>query len=314
MDFSIRVPDAPDVLHNFLPFFRIFKDGRVEKFCQTPLTPPSDSEDLNAVTGGVGSKDVIISPENKVGARLFLPKTVKPDEKLPLLIYIHGGAFVIESAFSVQYHNYVSSLVAEANIIAVSVEYRLAPEHPMPACYDDSWAVIDWVTSHARDRQGPDPWINNHADFTKVFFSGDSAGANIAHNMAVRVGRDGLGDGVKLEGMILTHPFFNDGKPDKILEHICPDLEGWDDPRLNPMAHPGLLSSLVCSKILICLSEKDMIRDRGWLYYEALKNSGWKGELDLVDIEEEDHVFHLVKPNCDRAGVLMKRVVSFLRG
>ncbi|XP_027112457.1 2-hydroxyisoflavanone dehydratase-like [Coffea arabica] len=314
MDLSIQIPDAPDVLHSFLPLFRVFKDGRVERFSQTPFTPPSDSEDPNAVTGGVRSKGIVISPENKVGARLFLPKTIKPDEKRPLLIYIHGGAFAIESAFSIQYHNYVSSLVAEANIIAVSVEYRLAPEHPVPACYDDSWAVINWVTAHAKDRQGPDLWINNHADFTKVFFSGDSAGGNIAHNMAVRAGQDGLGDGVKLEGVILMHPFFGDGKPNKLWELICSDFKGWEDPRLNPMAHPGSLSSLVCGKILICISEKDIIRESGQLYYEALKKSGWKGELDLVDIEEEGHVFHLLNPDCHRAGVLMRRVVSFLRG
>lgn len=84
---SYPVADSPEVLHNFLPFFLIFKDGRVEKFLQTPFIPPSD--DPNAISGDVRSKDVIISPETKVGARLFLPKTIKADEKqkLPLLIY-----------------------------------------------------------------------------------------------------------------------------------------------------------------------------------------------------------------------------------
>ncbi|XP_027072028.1 probable carboxylesterase 12 [Coffea arabica] len=306
------VADSPEVLHNFLPFFRIFKDGSVEKFLQTPFIPPSD--DPNAISGGVRSKDVFISPGNKVGARLFLPRTIKADEKqkLPLLVYFHGGAFVIESAFSVQYHNYLSSLVAEANIIAVSIEYRLAPEHPMPACFDDSWTMINWVTSHAKTRQGPESWINNHANFTKVFFAGDSAGANIAHNMAAKASQHSLGDGVKLLGLILMHPSFGNGQPHKLWELICPDLNGWDDPRLHPMAHRSLLSSLVCSKILICISEKDSLRQRGWLYYEALKNSGWEGELDFLEIEDEGHVFHLLNPNCDNAKILMKRVDSFL--
>nr|XP_027076056.1 probable carboxylesterase 1 [Coffea arabica] len=102
------------------------------------------------------------------------------------------------------------------------------PEHPVPRCYDDSWAVINWVIAHAKDRQVPDSWINNHADFTKVIFSGDSVGGNIAHNMAVRAGQEGLGDGVKLEGVILMHPFFGDGKPNKLWELICSDFKGWD--------------------------------------------------------------------------------------
>ncbi|KAL3515258.1 hypothetical protein ACH5RR_022160 [Cinchona calisaya] len=315
-------PSSDDVLHNFLPFFRVFKDGRVEKFNQTPFTPPSDSDSNNPTTtntagGGVRSKDVIISAETKVGARLFLPKTTKPDEKLPLLIYFHGGAFVIESAYSAQYHNYIASLVANSNTIVVSVEYRLAPEHPIPACYHDSWTVLNWVTSHARDEQGPESWINNHADFSKVFLSGDSAGANIAHNMAAKASEEGLGNdgGIKIVGMILTHPFFGNGKPDKLWELICSDFDGsWDDPRLNPMTHPSLLSRLVCTRILICVSEKDFLRERGWLYYEALKKSGWKGELEVLNIENEEHVFHLSKPSCDNAQILMKRVVSFLRG
>lgn len=310
---SVPVADAPDVLHSFLPFFRVFKDGRVEKFLQTPFTPPSDLDDPNS-GDAVRSKDAIISPETKVGARLFLPKTIKPDEKLPVLIYFHGGAFVIESAFSVQYHNYLSSLAAEANIIAVSVEYRLAPEHPVPACYDDSWRVMKWVSSHAKENQGPEPWLNNHADFSRVFVSGDSAGANIAHNMAVKASLDRLEDVVKLEGMILTHPFFGNGKPDKLWELVCSDFAGWDDQRLNPVAHPDVLSRIACSKILICVSEEDFIRERGLIYYEALKKGGWNGEVEILDFEKEGHVFHLLNQTCDNAGILMKRVVSFLRG
>lgn len=58
-----------------------------------------------------------------------------PEKKLPLVVYIHGGGFSIASAFHLGYHKYVSSLVAQANVIAVSVDHRLAPEHPIPACY-----------------------------------------------------------------------------------------------------------------------------------------------------------------------------------
>lgn len=287
----------------------MYKDGRVEKFLQTPSVPPSDSDDPNT---SARSKDVVISPETQVGARLFLPKTVKPGQKLPVLIYIHGGAFVIGSAYSIAYHNYVSSVAAEGNVIAVSVEYRLAPEHPIPACYDDSWAVTKWVASHV-SRQGPESWLNNHADFSRVFLAGDSAGGNIAHNMAVKASQDGLEEGVKFVGLILAHPYFGKGGEEKLWEYITSDFKGWDDPRLNPMAHPrSHLSSLVCEKILLCTSETDFIRDRGLLYYEVLKKSGWSGELEILDVEKEGHVFHILNPGGDNAGVLMKRVVSFL--
>lgn len=48
-------------------------------------------------------------------------------------------------------------------------------------------------------------------------------------------------------------------------------------------------------------------------YYEALKNSGWDGEVEIMDTEGEDHDFHLINPNCENANLLMKKIVSFLK-
>uniref|UniRef100_A0A5B7B9N5 Putative Alpha/beta hydrolase fold-3 n=1 Tax=Davidia involucrata TaxID=16924 RepID=A0A5B7B9N5_DAVIN len=299
-----------EVAHDFHPLFRVYKDGHVERFLVTDTIPPSDDP-----SSGVRSKDVLISTQPNLSARLFLPKTTHPTKKLPLVIYIHGGAFSIQSPFSSLYHNYLNSLVAEAKVIAVSIDYRLAPEHPIPACYDDSWRVLQWVALHSNSKngQGPEPWLNDHARFDQVFLAGDSAGANIAHNMAVRAGVDGLGIGVNLVGMVLVHPFFGNNEIDKLWMFICPETSGWDDPRLNPAANPSLLSKLGCTKVLVCTAGKDHLRERGWSYYEALrKSTEWGGEVEIMEIEGEDHVFHLFKPTCDKAGTLMNKVASFL--
>ncbi|CDP17008.1 unnamed protein product [Coffea canephora] len=58
--------------------------------------------------------------------------------KLPLLVYLHGGGFLIKSAFSPTYHAHLNVVVAEAGVVAVSINYRLAPEHPLPLVYEDS--------------------------------------------------------------------------------------------------------------------------------------------------------------------------------
>ncbi|KAM7482521.1 hypothetical protein LguiB_007104 [Lonicera macranthoides] len=294
-----------EVTHDYHPFFRVYKDGHIERFIGTPFVPASDDS-----TVAVRSKDVVISNEPKVSARIFLPKTVTPNQKLPLLVYVHGGAFSIESAFSSLYYHYLTSLVADSNVVVVSVEYRLAPEHPIPACYDDTWTVMEWTARHSNG-QGPDLWLNEHADFNRVFVAGDSAGANISHNVMVKYSNEGLGS-VKILGIVLVHPYFGNKKPAKLWEYICPDSTGLDDPRLNPAAHPGLLAKLGKIRVLICTAEKDHLRDRGWDYYEGLKKSGWGGEVEIVETEGEDHVFHLFNPKCEKAGVLMKLVTYFL--
>ncbi|KAL2457741.1 putative carboxylesterase 2 [Forsythia ovata] len=299
-------PNSADTLHDFPPFFRVHKNGKIDRYLETDFVPP-----LHDPTTDVQSKDVVISPENAVSARLFLPKSTIPNQKLPLLIYVHGGAFSIESAFSSLYHNYLNTLVAEAKVIAVSIEYRLAPEYAVPACYDDCWEVIKWVELHAGG-QGPDPWLNEFADFDRVFLAGDSAGANIAHNTAIRVSLDEFGSGIKIVGIILVHPFFGNGKTDNLWMFICPETSGSNDPRLNPAADLDLLSKLGCNRVLVCTAGKDRFKERGLIYYDAVKNSNWKGEIEIFDIEGEDHVFHLFKSTCENAVLLLKKIVGFM--
>ncbi|KAJ6310558.1 hypothetical protein OIU76_015308 [Salix suchowensis] len=67
--------------------------------------------------------------------------------------------------------SFATMFASEADFIVVSVEYGLFPARPIPACYEDSWAVLQWVASHV-DGNGHDPWLNDRADFGKVFYRG----------------------------------------------------------------------------------------------------------------------------------------------
>lgn len=296
---------SSELVHNFPPYFQILKNGIVKRFFNDSFFPTTGDEP-NA--DGVLTKDVVVSSDPKVGARLFLPKITDPTRKLPLLVYIHGGAFSIGSAFIQLFTSYVSSLVASANVIAVSVDYRLAPENPIPACYEDTWEVLKWVASHGSG-QGSDPWLNTHADFSRVFLAGDSAGANIAHNMAVRVGSED--PGMKISGMALVHPFFGNNEVSPMWKVICPDISGYDDPRYNPAANPGLMGKIGCGKVLVCIAGNDELKDRALSYYEALKKSAWGGEAEIFETEGEGHVFHVFNQACDKAGVLKKKMADY---
>ncbi|XP_021896766.1 probable carboxylesterase 12 [Carica papaya] len=310
-----------EIAQDFSPMLRVYKNGRVERLMGTATLPPS----LDPTTN-VQSKDVIYSPQTNQHARLFLPKSTHPNQKLPLLVYFHGGGFAIETAFSPTYHNHLNTLVAEANIIAVSVDYRRAPEHPLPAAHDDSWAALEWVASHS-DGTGPEDWLNRHADIQNVFFAGDSAGANIAHHMAMRVGEKAL-PAVNLNGVVLVHPYFWGKEPvgdevkdmsfrskvDAMWLLAFPDSSGSDDPLLNVCGSSGpSLAGLGCRRVLVCVAGKDFLRARGWEYYEKLLASGWEGVVEIAEDEEENHVFHLLDPTKDSSKAAVKRIAAFIR-
>ena len=55
------------------------------------------------------------------------------------------------------------------------------------------------------------------------------------------------------------------------------------------------------------------MRDRGLYYKELLEKNGWSGVAEVVETKDEDHVFHLFKPNCENAQVLIDQIVSFLK-
>ncbi|CAL5377328.1 unnamed protein product [Camellia sinensis] len=310
---------AEEIVHDFPSIIRVYRDGRVERLRGTDIVPPSTNHHT-----GVQSKDVVIDLETGLSARLYLPNNNPHHNKLPFLVYFHAGGFCIETAFSSTYHNYLNSLVAKAKVVVVSVDYRRAPEHPLPIAYDDSWAAVKWVASHSSGGGG-EVWLKDYVDFDRMFFAGHSAGANIAHNMGIRVGSDGP-DGVKLVGMVLIHPYFGGKDPiggektnmgrkavcDKLWGFVNPSAEdGCDDPLFNPAKDPKL-SSLGCNKLLVCVGEKDLLKERGCYYKEELEKSGWGGMVEIVESAGEDHVFHLFNPTCDSALAMLDRVASFL--
>ncbi|XP_059632537.1 2-hydroxyisoflavanone dehydratase-like [Cornus florida] len=316
--------NTKEVVTEFLPFFRVYTDGTVERLVGSPYVPPT----LDDPGTGVSSKDISISPD--VSARLFLPKlTDSHHEKLPILVYFHGGGFLVESAFSFLHHRYINLLVSQAKVLAVSVEFRSAPEHLLPAAYEDSWATLKWVSSHkCGENIGKEQWLVNHGDFDRIFIGGDATGANIAHNITMRAGVERLHGDVKVLGTFISLPFFWGSKPIgsesstghqqnmicRVWKFVYPSaLDGIDNPMINPFA-PGApsLSGLGCSRLLVCVGDKDISKDRGIHYYDRVRESGWGGEVELYEVEGGDHGFHIRNPETEIAKNMIKRLASFL--
>ncbi|KAL6661652.1 hypothetical protein ACP70R_001036 [Stipagrostis hirtigluma subsp. patula] len=312
-----------EIVYESMPCIRIYKN-RVERYFGSEFVAAS----ADAATG-VASRDCVISPN--VSARLYLPRAPDGDgaakAKLPVLVYYHGGGFCLGSAFNPTFHAYFNSFAALANVLVVSVEYRLAPEHPVPAAYADSWEALAWVVSHAGAGAGDDPWLADHADFSRLYLGGESAGANIAHHMAMRVAAEGLPHDTKIQGLVMIHPYFlgtnkvpsDDLDPaareslGSLWRVMCPATTGEDDPLINPLVDgaPGL-DALACGRVLVCVGEGDVLRDRGRAYYDRLRASGWRGEAEIWQAPGKGHTFHLLEPHCDEAVAQDKVISDFL--
>lgn len=214
----------------------------------------------------------------------------------------------MQSAFSMEYTRFVSLVVAEANIMAISVEYSLFPKRHIPACYDDCWAALQWVASHCKGN-GPESWINNYADLTRIFVGGDSAGGNISHNLLTKVGYMGLSEGAKIEGMILIHPFFWEGE--KMWMYMCPTNEGPRDRRLIPDVED--LARIGCGRVLVFVAEKDVLYDAGNNYVDELIKSGWKGKMvEIMVNKDKEHCFHLYDYLDPEAFAIRRGMSSFI--
>ncbi|KAL6656568.1 hypothetical protein ACP70R_004348 [Stipagrostis hirtigluma subsp. patula] len=300
------------------PYLRTYKDGRIERLAVSTFVPATDEPGAT----GVATRDVVIDPGTGVSVRLFLNvAAAATGSRLPLIVYFHGGSFCTGSAFSKLFHRYAASLSARAGALVVSVDYRLVPEHPIPAAYDDAWEALQWVASLS------DPWLANHADPMRMFLAGESAGANIVHNVASRAMAPD-GDDIDIDGLILLQPFFwgterlpaemdwSNGPifaPER-LDTLWPFLTAGaadnDDPRLNPRADE--VARLPCRRALVSVATKDVMRDRGRRYAALLRNGEWCREVTLVESEGEDHGFHLIRPRRATAVELMDRVAQFI--
>nr|XP_043621768.1 probable carboxylesterase 8 [Erigeron canadensis] len=183
-------------------------DGSLTRLAPLPSLPATPELTSNSHHQPSLSKDIPLNPSNNTFLRLFRPASPPPtSQKLPVVIYFHGGGFVLFSATSFPFHDSCACISAQSPAIMISVEYRLAPEHRLPAAYDDATEAVLWVRDQALGINGCDEWLAELADFSKVYLMGSSAGANIVYNAGLRALDLDL-DPIKIVGLILNQPFF----------------------------------------------------------------------------------------------------------
>lgn len=112
---------------------------------------------------------------NGVNARVYKPNSIKDSSSAPIFIYYHGGAFFIGNPDI--FEEYICEISIRLNIVAISVDYRLVPEHPFPIPTNDCFAATKYVLESG----------DEFGDVNKVILAGDSAGGNIVAAMTQRL-------------------------------------------------------------------------------------------------------------------------------
>ena len=215
----------------------------------------------------------IPAPHGAIPARIYTPKQLrKKDGLAPCLVFFHGGGWVIGNLDS---HDVVCRKLAhEGELIVISVDYRLAPEHQFPAAVEDALTATQWVADNARQFG---------IDAGRLIVGGDSAGGNLAAVTALAA-RDA---GPKLAGQLLIYPatdFAMDTPSHRepetsiLLTHsvvrwFCnhylggADINDW---RASPAR--AKLAGLPPAYVLV--AGADPLRDEGNEYAERLKAAG----------------------------------------
>ena len=181
----------------------------------------------------------IPGPAGRLKARLYQPAL---SERLPLLVYFHGGGFVLGSLDS--HDRNARRLASAASTLVLSIEYRLAPENPFPAAFEDAQRAIEFAHREASALG---------ADSRRIFAGGDSAGGALALSAAVETSRR---DPDKLAGVAAFYPItdlsnvggtrsyteFGDGRAGLstgdvlwFREHYAPRVSDQLDPRCSPL-------------------------------------------------------------------------------
>lgn len=299
-------------------------DGTITRLAFIPTTPATPDPDSSTP---VLSKDLLLNPDNNTWLRIFLPREAldKPSPsptKFPLIVYFHGGGFILLSASSSINHDFCLKLASQLSAVVVSVEYRLAPESRLPAAHDDAVEALRWL------KATEEKWVRDFADMSSCYLMGTSAGGNVAYHAGLRVSAaaDEF-DPLKIRGLILHHPFFGGSQrteselrfannpilplsgSDLMWELSLPIGADRDHKYCNPTAPDDLRNQWDEIKrlgwgVFFTGCDGDPLIDRQMELVKMLRNRGVKvvehvGEgyhgLELVDLSKAPALFTLIR-------------------
>ena len=254
----------------------------------------------------------IPAPHGRIPARIYTPKKLrKADGLAPGLVFFHGGGWVIGN---LETHDVVCRKLAhEGEMIVMSVDYRLAPEHRFPAAVEDAVTATKWVAANAKGLG---------IDASRLVVGGDSAGGNLAAVVSLHARENGP----KLAGQLLVypatdfsrkHPSHSEPETSILLTHTVvtwfmnnylgdADINDW---RASP-ARARTLADLPPAYVLT--AGADPLRDEGDEYAARLKEAGVA--VTYRHFPGQFHGFFTMGRLLNQANIAVGEIATWLKG
>ncbi len=248
----------------------------------------------------------------EVPVRLYRPLGSHADEVLPVLVFFHGGGWVIGDRDT---HDSLCRQLGNASGCAiVSVDYRMGPEHRFPAAVDDCVAVTRWVREQAAALQ---------LDAARLAVGGDSAGGNLAAVVCLALREAGqplpafqllIYPATDMRMVAPSHQTNGQGylltrdTMDYFRAHYIPDAARWSDWRASPLLAPDLRG---LPPALVLTAGYDPLRDEARRYADALSAAGCAAQY--VCFERQIHGFMPMGRVIDEANTAVDLCAAALR-
>ncbi len=261
MSLDPQIAGLLDALNRGFPDLPSMTGAQARAAIRARFVPPAEPEPVASVTN---------AEVDGIGVRIYRPAA---DGPLPIFVFAHGGGFVFCDLDS--HDGLCRSFANSIPAVVVSVDYRLAPEHPWPAAAEDVYTVTQWAAAHAAELGG---------DPTKLVVGGDSAGGNLSAVTALMTRDRG---GAPLAAQILLYPVltadFTYGSYHEFRTGYYNTTAAmqwyWDQyvpnttDRDNPYAAPLSASVDGVAPAVLVVTGYDPMRDEALAYAEALREA-----------------------------------------